>query len=328
MKRALAACLLFAAACAQAGTTDGSGDATDGGVTTNDGAPQNAEGGVTCASGLCPARPNAIMTCNDAGACAIGSCLGKSADCNGDPNDGCEVDLATDPANCGMCKKACAPVSGGTAKCAASACGVSCTSGFAPLGSACASFGGAYEENDTGCTACGALNSLAGTCGCPAGFTGSTTGRVLNDCSGTHGARLTFCQAVGTPATGDWAGAYEIDDSSGTCPQGCRAPNPYTTACTCPAGATPIALRTIVDTPCSQNIGSHLTLCLRATAPTTTFGGAYENDDAVGGGLGCRVPNPKTNGCTCPTGTSPHDYRTLVDVAGGTIGANISICTP
>jgi hypothetical protein len=327
MKRAFAAWMLLCASCAQGATTDGSGDPGDGGVVALDDSGNPI--GIQCGAAVCPARPNAVVACSDAGACIIGQCLGDFADCNHDPNDGCEIDLDSDPANCSMCAKPCTPVTNGSPKCTVGKCGATCAPGFALLGSACASFGGAYEESDPSCTACQSPNSFAGMCGCPMGFTAVSSSRVMNDCAGAtaHGAHLSFCQATGTATSGDWAGAYEIDDTNGTCPQGCRTPNPYTMTCTCPGGATPIALRTLVDTPCNQTIGSHVTLCLNATAPTTTFGGAYEMDDT--GGLGCRVPNPKTMMCTCPTGTTAHDYRALVDVGGGAQhGATISVCTP
>lgn len=35
------------------------------------------------------------------------SCAGSEADCDGDPSNGCEVDLAVDPSNCGVCGKVC-----------------------------------------------------------------------------------------------------------------------------------------------------------------------------------------------------------------------------
>lgn len=40
------------------------------------------------------------------GFCAV-ECLPGFADCNGDPSDGCEVDLSVHPANCGACGNAC-----------------------------------------------------------------------------------------------------------------------------------------------------------------------------------------------------------------------------
>ncbi|MFO0628908.1 MAG: hypothetical protein U0325_25255 [Polyangiales bacterium] len=44
---------------------------------------------------------NAAATCAN-GACAMGSCGTGYADCDGDPSNGCEVNLNTDGANCGV----------------------------------------------------------------------------------------------------------------------------------------------------------------------------------------------------------------------------------
>jgi hypothetical protein len=61
--------------------------------------------GAACSP--CPAGPNATATCRG-GACGL-SCAGDFADCNGSAADGCEVNLASDPKNCGACARACAP---------------------------------------------------------------------------------------------------------------------------------------------------------------------------------------------------------------------------
>lgn len=59
--------------------------------------------GPTCV--VCPTPPNATPLCtNDA--CAF-ACIAGFADCNLNPADGCESMLATDPANCGICGRAC-----------------------------------------------------------------------------------------------------------------------------------------------------------------------------------------------------------------------------
>jgi hypothetical protein len=47
--------------------------------------------------------PNAIAICTPAGACALGACVGNYRDCNGNPEDGCEVDIDHDPNHCGSC---------------------------------------------------------------------------------------------------------------------------------------------------------------------------------------------------------------------------------
>jgi hypothetical protein len=44
-----------------------------------------------------------------AGHCSTGACDLGYDDCNGNPADGCEVDLNTDVMNCGACKMVCMP---------------------------------------------------------------------------------------------------------------------------------------------------------------------------------------------------------------------------
>jgi len=71
--------------------------------------------------------PNAQATC-DAGTCQMGSCLTGYQDCNGDEGDGCEVDTASDPLNCGGCGTVCDLPNVGTNSCSAGMCvvGSSC----------------------------------------------------------------------------------------------------------------------------------------------------------------------------------------------------------
>jgi hypothetical protein len=53
----------------------------------------------------CPALPHAQRGCGDA--CTIWRCHNGYRDCNGTVEDGCEVGVLTDPANCGECGNAC-----------------------------------------------------------------------------------------------------------------------------------------------------------------------------------------------------------------------------
>ncbi len=64
--------------------------------------------------------PHASVACAD-GACRLAACDEGFADCNGDPADGCEVDLLADPAHCGACPTACAFARAG-ARCEGGAC--------------------------------------------------------------------------------------------------------------------------------------------------------------------------------------------------------------
>ena len=57
-----------------------------------------------------------------AGSCRRVACLGGRADCDGRPDTGCEVTLASDPAHCGGCGIRCGGAPGTVSSCVASAC--------------------------------------------------------------------------------------------------------------------------------------------------------------------------------------------------------------
>ena len=87
--------------------------------------PANCNGcGVKCSV------PNATAGCGN-GACTVGSCNGGFADCNKNPQDGCEVDILNNLNNCGGCGIVCPGVANGTAACLNGKCGVgSCNGPF------------------------------------------------------------------------------------------------------------------------------------------------------------------------------------------------------
>jgi hypothetical protein len=120
-------------------------------VSAND--PATGCGGASCDP--CSSA-HARVTCAN-GACALGSCDDGFADCNHTPGDGCEIDLTSDPKNCGRCDGACA----GTLKCASSLCvcvdAADCTNGGTCAAPVCVC-------NGTTCGAAVACNG-AGNCG-------------------------------------------------------------------------------------------------------------------------------------------------------------------
>src|SRR5207237_6236968 len=60
------------------------------------------------------------------------SCHDGFDDCNHDRGDGCEVDLAEDPTNCGTCGAGCAVLANATVACRMRLCAIdSCNPGFA-----------------------------------------------------------------------------------------------------------------------------------------------------------------------------------------------------
>ncbi len=81
-------------------------------------------GGCTTA---CPVRANAAATCASS-TCGF-TCNANFADCDGDPTNGCERSLLTDPVTCGACGTACS-TQNLTPACAAGACSGVCNTGF------------------------------------------------------------------------------------------------------------------------------------------------------------------------------------------------------
>ncbi len=65
------------------------------------------------------------------GMCTIAQCNPGFGDCNVNPNDGCEIDLQSDPRNCGMCRNVCVPAANAAVDCQAGQCAITgCTGGF------------------------------------------------------------------------------------------------------------------------------------------------------------------------------------------------------
>lgn len=74
-----------------------------------------------CGQGCQPA--NATQYQCTAGACVIGQCAAGFVNCNNLVSDGCEINVKTDPQNCGLCGKGCS-VANGTPACNDGACAV------------------------------------------------------------------------------------------------------------------------------------------------------------------------------------------------------------
>jgi hypothetical protein len=80
----------------------------------------------------CQERGNAARTCV-AGACVFASCKPSFLNCNNIADDGCEVESAVDPKNCGACDNKCVVTAPNTeSRCVTGACtAVGCQTGFA-----------------------------------------------------------------------------------------------------------------------------------------------------------------------------------------------------
>jgi hypothetical protein len=103
--------------------------------------------GFDCCSGQCADLLSSLEHCGacdalcdppgaggqcDNGICKATGCSAGFGDCDGNPNNGCEAELASDAANCGGCSKPCAAKPNASPKCEASACVLGdCKQGFA-----------------------------------------------------------------------------------------------------------------------------------------------------------------------------------------------------
>ncbi len=112
---------------------------------------------------------------NQTSSCQLGICANICAagflDCNAMAMDGCEVNSAVDPMNCGGCNTRC----GANSVCTAGVC--QCAAGFTMCGGACINF----QTNVNNCGACGTM------CAARANSTvACTAGMCRYTCLGTH----------------------------------------------------------------------------------------------------------------------------------------------
>jgi hypothetical protein len=115
----------------------------------------------------CGACSNACNMANGTAGCSLGACTVASCDttwgdCNGSPDDGCELSLVTDEANCGGCGVTCQNANGSNT-CVAQSCVPTCSPGFDD----CDGDGRNGCETDilqdaNNCGACG--NTCGGSC--------------------------------------------------------------------------------------------------------------------------------------------------------------------
>lgn len=83
-----------------------------------------------CAEPGCSPCPQSPATCK-AGACALDTCPGDTADCDGNPSNGCETNLGTDKNNCGACGHVCSLPHATAVTCSVGACeATACASGW------------------------------------------------------------------------------------------------------------------------------------------------------------------------------------------------------
>ncbi|MGH7439225.1 MAG: hypothetical protein ACRENE_26365 [Polyangiaceae bacterium] len=158
--------------------------------------------------GACPVNHN-TPTCSGS-TCHTGACDQGFADCNGDPSDGCEVNLQTDNAHCGLCINACSATSA-TTTCIGGQCAIfSCATG---TGDCDHNYANGCEDDLTGdtlnCGACGNSCAVA--------------------CTGNVGGVACTSSACGVTSCGPWF--FDLD---GKCSDGCECGATTVGSCTGP----------------------------------------------------------------------------------------------
>lgn len=251
-------------------------------------------------------------------------CSGTFRDCNGAlpgaSDDGCEVDIDSDPDNCGACARACSGAGVEAIICSAGTCASSCDPGFGNCSTpsaptpddGCETNVGSSQSNCGGCgNNCGAQNGLVcgnnttGICDC-----GGSNGRC--DTSGgageCKGSGLCECDRVGEDVLCR-PGEYCVDDSGA-----------FQNRCSCNGGAACTSSQVCCEDAGCTNINtsaSHCGACNHPCAPGFVCdGGSCEcngNGDCNGGSAGTC-----TGGlCQCAGGSCGNGERCLPDGSCG-----------
>jgi F5/8 type C domain len=181
-----------------------------------------------------------------AGACTVSTCAAGRADCDMDPANGCEADVAGNVASCGGCGVVCPARANATSACAAGVCGFACAAGFGDCdrdaANGCETDTRASVAHCGGCgMACApranaTASCAAGSCAyaCADGFA-DCDGSAANGCETDTRTSLANCGACGrgcapTDATGVCvAGACRVAscaanraDCDGSAANGCE----------------------------------------------------------------------------------------------------------
>jgi Kelch motif/Galactose oxidase, central domain len=174
---------------------------------------------------------NASPACTNS-VCAL-TCNSGFADCDGNPSNGCESNLSTDPFNCGGCGNFCPVVTAATSTCTASVCGFTCNSGFADCDKNSANGCEVHIAADTNnCGACGHVCPGPGpnqTAVCSAGVCGLQCFTGFADCDGNP---ANGCEANLNSDPNNCLSCGNVCAAGQVCtPGGCFTPLPSGSAC-------------------------------------------------------------------------------------------------
>jgi len=272
---------------------------------------------------------NGTAVCSS-GTCAVQGCNPNFDNCNGTYADGCEVDLRSNLANCGLCNRPC-EVTNGTPSCSNGTCNVAaCNNDF-------------FDCNNRVIDGCEA--NLANSV--------STCGSCLTQCSvpnGTPACNARSCEVASCVAPwrncdNQYAGGCEANtDSSiahcGGCNQPCVTPNGTPScnsgACAVAACSAPFAdCNTTVADGCEVNTQTSIPNCGGCNQPCAIANGTPLCSGGTCAVSGCNLPfancnNNPADGCEANLSNSVGTCGSCFNacsVANGTPGCSGSACT-
>lgn len=167
-----------------------------------------------CAPGTCdpcPSRPQSVMGCSNK-ECVITDCEDSHWNCNGDPKDGCEIDLWSMD-HCGACGEPCVLSNAESV----------CNQGSCEVGACDFGWGDCDFAHETGCETGLRDNANCGACGNPCIVTGGQGTCVTGTCL------VDLCDPGRADCNGDTSDGCETDltsvDDCGACGISCNPPN-------------------------------------------------------------------------------------------------------
>ncbi|HOX42876.1 MAG TPA: hypothetical protein PK668_04715 [Myxococcota bacterium] len=163
----------------------------------------------------------------DAGRCVIFACLGFYADCDGDPEDGCEAYLLDDAENCGACGHICTPANVSSAVCFLGECNYDggCLLGFDDCdGDRRNGCEADLAQDPQNCHFCGNECSNGQVCG-PNECDVSTCPAAMADCDGDGSCETTLRTLTDCSFCNDncWLSPAYLDCDGGMCYPVCAA---------------------------------------------------------------------------------------------------------
>ncbi len=210
------------------GKGDCNNDSTDGCETDLTSDPNNC---AYC-TGDCSTVQHATPSCTNS-KCGYTKCDAGWADCDGDPTNGCEQDIASDPNHCGACGTVCSSTNG-TPGCVAGQCTITCTPG--------SGYGNCNGPANDGCETpltttsnCGGCKNVCSTKNskptCDSGSCTVHCNSGFADCNGTGSdgcevdfSRVKTCGGCGNDCTSKVAHATATCDKGACSYSGACAP--------------------------------------------------------------------------------------------------------